>query len=119
MLLIPSFVFVRMRDQWIDELKQKIAADPLLSFAYRMGGRLDGILHVFKTCCEKSYIQAQKEAIETYGACDNCKGSGNIIITCLPREEGEEARTRLLFCACPRGKALKEIIDKYYVKKYE
>src|SRR3954471_21432928 len=51
MLLISSFVFVRMRDQGIEELKQKIAADPLLSFAYRMGGRLDGILHVFKTCC--------------------------------------------------------------------
>ena len=119
MLRIPSPTLFHKREQWKKKLKEKIAADLLLSYAYRKGGRLQEIISFLETCCEESYILAQKEMFAEYGACERCKGSGNIILAYVPCKEGEKGKTRHAFCACRRGRELKEIIATYYAKKYE
>jgi len=110
---IPSPRLWKMQKEWEAELEALINANAVLSYVFRKKeGRWRKLKNFLQAKTWRAYEQGQEELEKQYSLCDTCMGRG--IFTML------DTRTRVSFsayCVCKRGPEMKEIIDRYYVKK--
>jgi len=109
---IPSIPLWKMQEAWVAELEAQINSEALLSYVFRKKERLGKLKSFLRTKTWLAYEKGQKELEKQYSLCDTCMGRGIYTIA--------DTRTKVSCCAycfCKRGAEMKDIIERYDVKK--